>query len=94
MSDINSNTSRPSAADSMAGGSEQGPAGTMDALRAKAAAGTEALQEKIGDVQERAGQAYTRGNVAVTRAVDPIPSLALVAAAGFLAGYICGAMRH
>lgn len=93
MSNINNNDARPSAADNL-GAAEPGGSGTMDALRAKAAAGAETVQSTIDDVQERAGQIYTRGNVAVTRAVDPIPSLVLVAAASFLAGYVCASMRH
>lgn len=93
MSDISKNDARPSAADSM-GGSGQGQSSAMERLRSTAAAGAETVQSKMEDVQERAGQMYTRGNVAVTRAVDPIPSLALVAAASFLAGYLCASMRQ
>jgi hypothetical protein len=54
----------------------------------------EAAKATVDDVSERAGQAYTRSNVAVTRAVDPIPSLLLVGAIGFLMGYVCSELRQ
>ncbi len=103
MSDIGSNDPRSAnglfgqAANSLGKASEtlQSKASDgVEALRAKASEGVEVVKATVDDVSERTGQAYTRGNVAVTRTVDPIPSLLMVGAIGFLAGYVCSELRR
>jgi hypothetical protein len=104
MSDIGSNDKRPAngllgqASNTLGKASETFQNKTsegVEAVRAKASEGVEAVKATVDDISERTGQAYTRGNVAVTRAVDPIPSLLLAGAIGFLAGYVCSELgRH
>jgi hypothetical protein len=91
MSDIGNNDQRP--ANGLFGQATNSLGKASEALQSKASEGVEAVKATVGDVSERTGQAYTRGNVAVTRAVDPIPSLLLVGAIGFLAGYVCSELR-
>lgn len=67
---------------------------TSEALQNKASEAADAVKATVDDVSERANQTYTRGNVAVTRAVDPIPSLLFVGVVGFLIGYVCSELRR
>ncbi|MBS7539578.1 hypothetical protein [Ancylobacter lacus] len=53
----------------------------------------EAARETFDSARERASQLYTRGNLALVRNADPIPSLAIAAALGFLAGYAISGRR-
>lgn len=54
----------------------------------------EALSAQIDDLSERVSQLYARSNAQITRAVQPIPSLATIALASFIAGYLCRTLRE
>lgn len=88
MNDVTSNGSLPSAADGLGGESADTSSG-----RSESPISAEALHARIEELSERVGQIYTRSNMQVTRAVDPIPSLLVTGLAGFAAGYLCRASR-
>lgn len=101
MSDTNNNGFRPTSAEGYGKAATDALSQGAETLRDKAStlrdtasAGVEAVQATVDDVSERAGQAYTRGNIAVTRTVDPIPALALAAVAGFIVGFACANGRN
>lgn len=94
MSDISS-----TAGSATNGGSQTGSAGARveevaNTASKKLGEAGEAARETLDSARERAGQLYARGNLALVRNADPIPSLALAAALGFIAGYAFNAGRR
>jgi len=76
----NPNDNLPSAADNM-GDQTKSPREHLED-------GVETVETFASDVGERTGKAYTKGNAAVAKRLDPLPGLLLAATAGFIAGCI------
>ncbi|MCK0196933.1 apolipoprotein A1/A4/E family protein [Ancylobacter sp. 6x-1] len=64
---------------------------TIDQASRKIDEMSEAARDTLDTAREKAGRMYNRGNLALVRNTDPIPSLAIAAALGFLAGYALNA---
>jgi pheromone shutdown protein TraB len=89
MNDVSTNDTLPSAAESL--GNDDARSNLHQA--ASSAISAEALSAKVDELSERVGRLYSSANTTISRGVDPIPSLTVVAAAGFVAGYVCAWLR-
>ncbi len=89
MNDVSTNDTLSSAADNLDNDDTRPKLYEAESYAISA----DALSAKVNELSERVGRLYSRTNTTITRRVDPIPSLAVVAAAGFVAGYACAWLR-
>jgi hypothetical protein len=89
MNDVSTNDTLPSAADNLSNDDARSKLHEV----ASSAISAEALSAKVEELSERVDQFYGRANTTITRGVDPIPSLTVVAVAGFVLGYVCAWLR-
>lgn len=87
MNDVTTNESLPSSVDKLGQERDTSPSGVLPIS-------AEALSAQIDDLSERVSQLYARSNAQITRTVEPIPSLAIIALGSFIAGYFYRTLRE